>query len=148
MNRESTLCFAWILYHTIDKLSLHSLPKHHNNYYHIVSFICCAYLFLRSCVFVIIFAGWTSNSKYTLLGALRAAAQTFSFEMCFITLLLPIFLLNSTFNLIDIVIYQKYYWNFFTTESESLVNFYFFYFFKYNEIREFLLENRRTIFEG
>ena len=33
--------------------------------------------------------------------------------MCFITLLLPIFLLNSTFNLIDIVIYQKYYWNFF-----------------------------------
>ena len=62
-------------------------------------------------VFGIIFAGWTSNSKYTLLGALRAAAQTFSFEMCFITLLLPIFLLNSTFNLIDIVIYQVNYWN-------------------------------------
>lgn len=61
----------------------------------------------------IVFSGWTSNSKYTLIGALRAAAQTFSFEMCFITLLLPIFLLNSTFNLIDIVIYQKYYWNFF-----------------------------------
>jgi NADH-quinone oxidoreductase subunit H len=62
-------------------------------------------------VFGIIFAGWTSNSKYTLLGALRAAAQTFSFEMCFITLLLPIFLLNSTFNLIDIVVYQVNYWN-------------------------------------
>ena len=31
-------------------------------------------------VFGIIFAGWTSNSKYTLLGALRAAAQTFSFD--------------------------------------------------------------------
>ena len=64
-------------------------------------------------VFGIIFAGWTSNSKYTLLGSLRAAAQTFSFEMCFITLLLPIFLLNSTFNLINIVIYQINYWNFF-----------------------------------
>ena len=57
-------------------------------------------------VFGIIFAGWSSNSKYTLLGALRAAAQTFSFEMCFITLLLPIFLLNSTFNFIDIVNHQ------------------------------------------
>jgi NADH-quinone oxidoreductase subunit H len=62
-------------------------------------------------VFGIVFAGWTSNSKYTMLGALRAAAQTFSFEMCFITLLLPIFLLNSTFNFIDIVIYQQNYWN-------------------------------------
>ena len=62
-------------------------------------------------VFGIIFAGWTSNSKYTLLGALRAAAQTFSFEMCFITLLLPIFLLNSTLNLIDIVVFQVNYWN-------------------------------------
>ena len=62
-------------------------------------------------VFGIIFAGWTSNSKYTLLGALRAAAQTFSFEMCFITLLLPIFLLNSSFNLINIVVYQNNYWN-------------------------------------
>ena len=62
-------------------------------------------------VFGIIFAGWTSNSKYTVLGALRAAAQTFSFEMCFITLLLPIFLLNSTFNLINIVLYQNSFWN-------------------------------------
>jgi len=64
-------------------------------------------------VFGIILAGWTSNSKYTLLGSLRAAAQTFSFEMCFITLLLPIFLLNSSFNLIDIVLYQQNYWNIF-----------------------------------
>jgi NADH-quinone oxidoreductase subunit H len=31
--------------------------------------------------------------------------------MCFITLLLPIFLLNSSFNLINIVVYQNNYWN-------------------------------------
>jgi NADH:ubiquinone oxidoreductase subunit H len=42
-----------------------------------------------------------------LLGGLRGTAQILSFEMCFITLLLPIFLLNSTFNIIDIVTYQS-----------------------------------------
>lgn len=71
-------------------------------------------------VFGIIFAGWTSNSKYTLLGSLRAAAQTFSFEMSFITILLPIFLLNSSFNLIDIVIYQIQFWNIFVFFPLSL----------------------------
>lgn len=34
-------------------------------------------------------------------------AQLFSFELSFILLILPIFLLNSTFNFIDIVCYQK-----------------------------------------
>lgn len=73
------------------------------------------FFFSISCfgILGIIFAGWTSNSKYSLLGSLRAAAQTFSFEMCFITLLLPIFLLNSNFNFIDIVINQINFWNFF-----------------------------------
>ena len=58
-------------------------------------------------VFGILLAGWSSNSKYALLGGLRGTAQILSFEMCFITLLLPIFLLNSTFNIIDIVTYQS-----------------------------------------
>ena len=64
-------------------------------------------------VFGLILAGWSSNSKYALLGGIRGAAQIFSFEMCFITLLLPLFLLNSTFNVIDIIIFQKNYWNVF-----------------------------------
>lgn len=57
-------------------------------------------------VFGILLAGWSSNSKYALLGGLRGTAQILSFEMCFITLLLPIFLINSSFNIIDIVIFQ------------------------------------------
>ena len=62
-------------------------------------------------VFGIIFAGWSSNSKYALLGGIRGVAQIFSFEMCFITILLPIFLLNSSFNILDIIILQKNYCN-------------------------------------
>jgi len=81
-------------------------------------------------VFGIIFAGWSSNSKYTMLGSLRAAAQTFSFEMCFISLLLPIFLLNSSFNLIDIVIFQKNYWNCFVFFPSAI--FFFYYYFSRN----------------
>ena len=60
-------------------------------------------------VFGIIFAGWSSNSRYALLGSLRGAAQILSFEMCFITLLLPLFILNSSFNITDIIITQKNY---------------------------------------
>ena len=58
-------------------------------------------------VFGILLAGWSSNSKYALLGGLRGTAQILSFEMCFITLLLPIFLISSSFNIIDIVTYQN-----------------------------------------
>lgn len=46
-------------------------------------------------------AGWGSNSKYALLGRLRAVAQTISYEVRIaLVLLFPIFLILS-FNLIE-----------------------------------------------
>lgn len=57
-------------------------------------------------VFGIFLAGWSSNSKYSLLGGIRGTTQILSFEMSFITLLLPIFLLNSSFNFVEIVTHQ------------------------------------------
>ena len=58
-------------------------------------------------VFGILLAGWSSNSKYALLGGLRGTAQILSFEMCFITLLLPIFLINSSFKKLKLLAYSS-----------------------------------------
>jgi len=47
-------------------------------------------------VYTIIIAGWASNSKYAFLGAIRAAAQTISYEVIIILVLIfPIILLQS-----------------------------------------------------
>nr|YP_009660831.1 NADH dehydrogenase subunit 1 [Pseudosuccinea columella]QCT09595.1 NADH dehydrogenase subunit 1 [Pseudosuccinea columella] len=47
-------------------------------------------------VYSIMLAGWTSNSKYAFLGALRAAAQTISYEVSLLLILLfPIFLISE-----------------------------------------------------
>lgn len=32
-------------------------------------------------VYAVLFAGWSSNNKYSLLGSLRASAQTLSYEV-------------------------------------------------------------------
>lgn len=47
-------------------------------------------------VYATILAGWTRNSKYAFLGALRAAAQTISYEVSLLLILLfPIFIISE-----------------------------------------------------
>lgn len=47
-------------------------------------------------VYAVILAGWTRNSKYAFLGALRAAAQTISYEVSLLLILLfPIFIISE-----------------------------------------------------
>jgi len=51
-------------------------------------------------------AGWSSNSKYAFLGALRSAAQMISYEIALSLILLSVILLSQSLNLNDIVMAQ------------------------------------------
>lgn len=53
-------------------------------------------------VYGTLIAGWSSNSKYSLLGALRALAQTISYEVSIALILLTPLILASSYNLINL----------------------------------------------
>jgi NADH:ubiquinone oxidoreductase subunit H len=55
----------------------------------------------------IIFAGWSSNSKYSLFGSLRTTAQLISYEVAIGLILLPIVIMVGSFNFIKIIENQK-----------------------------------------
>jgi NADH-quinone oxidoreductase subunit H len=64
-------------------------------------------------VYGIILAGWSSNSKFAFLGALRSVSQVISYEIALSLLALPILYVSSSLNLNDIILFQiENGWNF------------------------------------
>jgi NADH-quinone oxidoreductase subunit H len=61
-------------------------------------------------VYSVVLAGWASNSKYALLGGMRAAAQTVSYEVFMGLSVMGVVLLTGTFNLREIVLAQSEGW--------------------------------------
>jgi len=61
-------------------------------------------------VYGIIIAGWSSNSKYAFLGALRSSAQMISYELAIGFIILSVILCSKSLNLIDIVLNQQKIW--------------------------------------
>lgn len=61
-------------------------------------------------VYSVVLAGWASNSKYALLGGMRAAAQTVSYEVFMGLSVMGIVLLSGSFNLREIVLAQTEGW--------------------------------------
>lgn len=62
-------------------------------------------------VYAVLFAGWLSNNKYSLLGAMRVFAQILSYEVFFGFFLMGVVAQVGLFNMIDIVNSQAYVWN-------------------------------------
>nr|YP_009503187.1 NADH dehydrogenase subunit 1 [Dotilla wichmanni]AXA13789.1 NADH dehydrogenase subunit 1 [Dotilla wichmanni] len=72
----------------------------------ILFFLCC----LSMGVYSTMVAGWSSNCKYSLLGSLRAVAQTISYEVSLALILLSFVMLIGGFNLELFNKYQEYFW--------------------------------------
>nr|YP_009647943.1 NADH dehydrogenase subunit 1 [Gerbilliscus leucogaster]QBZ37944.1 NADH dehydrogenase subunit 1 [Gerbilliscus leucogaster] len=66
-------------------------------------------------VYSILWSGWASNSKYSLFGALRAVAQTISYEVTMAIILLSAFLMSGSLSLQNLIITQESTWLIFPT---------------------------------
>nr|YP_161182.1 NADH dehydrogenase subunit 1 [Sminthopsis douglasi]CAG26355.1 NADH dehydrogenase subunit 1 [Sminthopsis douglasi] len=66
-------------------------------------------------VYSILWSGWASNSKYALIGALRAVAQTISYEVSLAIILLSVMLINGSFTLKTLSTTQENCWLILTT---------------------------------
>nr|ABD49359.1 NADH dehydrogenase subunit 1 [Phrynosoma goodei x Phrynosoma mcallii] len=66
-------------------------------------------------VYSILWSGWASNSKYALIGALRAVAQTISYEVTLGIILLAVVILAGGFSLKTLLTTQEQTWLFYSS---------------------------------
>jgi NADH-quinone oxidoreductase subunit H len=67
-------------------------------------------------IYGMIFAGWASNSKYALMGGMRAAAQMISYEVAMTFAVVGVVMMSGSLSLVDIVESQGggfWHWNIF-----------------------------------
>nr|WNL53938.1 NADH dehydrogenase subunit 1 [Coptotermes truncatus] len=82
-------------------------------------------LFFLACtslgVYTVMIAGWSSNSGYSLLGGLRALAQTISYEVSLAFILFSFVILICSYNLVFFCLFQTYVWLIFFSFPLSFV---------------------------
>nr|YP_010315904.1 NADH dehydrogenase subunit 1 [Leptocorisa acuta]AIW06126.1 NADH dehydrogenase subunit 1 [Leptocorisa sp. MT-2014]UNA68641.1 NADH dehydrogenase subunit 1 [Leptocorisa acuta]UNA68667.1 NADH dehydrogenase subunit 1 [Leptocorisa acuta]UNA68680.1 NADH dehydrogenase subunit 1 [Leptocorisa acuta]UNA68719.1 NADH dehydrogenase subunit 1 [Leptocorisa acuta] len=74
--------------------------------YGLLFFLCCTGMG----VYGTMLSGWSSNSKYALLGSLRAMAQTISYEVSMAMILICFFVFIFGYNFVNFMIYQSDIW--------------------------------------
>nr|WAU48157.1 NADH dehydrogenase subunit 1 [Pantoporia hordonia] len=72
----------------------------------VLFFLCCTSVG----VYTLLIAGWSSNSNYSLLGGLRAVAQTISYEVSLSLILMSSIILIMDFNMLKFTSYQFMIW--------------------------------------
>nr|QKW88332.1 NADH dehydrogenase subunit 1 [Trichagalma acutissimae] len=83
------------------------MPNYFNLYYlnlNLLLLLC----FLSMGVYMMMISGWSSNSMYSMLGAIRSIAQTISYEVSLILIMLSNLLLIESFNLMNLINFQFY----------------------------------------
>ncbi|MDE6007292.1 MAG: NADH-quinone oxidoreductase subunit NuoH [Muribaculaceae bacterium] len=71
----------------------------------------------------ILLAGWSSNNKYTLIGAMRSGAQMVSYEISLGLAIMTIVVLAGTMDITTLVAEQEYGWFLFTGHLPALIAF-------------------------
>nr|AZL93139.1 NADH dehydrogenase subunit 1 [Brachymeria sp. ZJUH_2016006] len=77
--------------------------------------------FMSVSIYFIMFAGWSSNSKYSLIGSYRSIAQVISYEVSMIMIMLFFFILVESFSMKEYLIFQKFFGFFFLSISFSMI---------------------------
>nr|YP_009648560.1 NADH dehydrogenase subunit 1 [Tetraphleps aterrimus]QCE31847.1 NADH dehydrogenase subunit 1 [Tetraphleps aterrimus] len=70
----------------------------------VLFFLCCTGLG----VYGVLMCGWSSNSNYALLGALRSVAQTISYEVSMALIMISVLIFTFGFSLLNFMVYQRY----------------------------------------
>merc|ERR1719458_173153 len=65
------------------------------------------YIIIRINIYPVLISGWASNRKYALIGALRAVAQTVSYEVCLALILIFYLCLVGRIRIILIIIRNR-----------------------------------------
>nr|ARH54389.1 NADH dehydrogenase subunit 1 [Gastrallus laevigatus] len=72
----------------------------------ILFFLCCSSL----SVYSIMISGWSSNSNYSMLGGMRSTAQSISYEVSMVLIMISFLLMLGSFNFLSFFYFQKYLW--------------------------------------
>nr|UYC28709.1 NADH dehydrogenase subunit 1 [Pieris rapae] len=85
----------------------------------VLFFFCCTSVG----VYILLMAGWSSNSNYSMLGGLRAVAQTISYEVSLALIFGSSLILIMDFNMLSLKIFQENIWFLFLMFPLSLCMF-------------------------
>lgn len=72
----------------------------------------------------ILLAGWSSNNKYSMIGAMRSGAQFISYELSAGLALMTMVILTGTMQFSEIIEQQKYCWNLFNGHISAIIAFF------------------------
>uniref|UniRef100_A0AAU6PC12 NADH-ubiquinone oxidoreductase chain 1 n=1 Tax=Funkikonia zheana TaxID=3133676 RepID=A0AAU6PC12_9HEMI len=78
-------------------------------------------IILSMSIYVMIISGWSSNSYYSMIGAIRSVSQAISYEVTLSMIIMMYFLLLESYSFNELFCIQKTQWMFFTMIPTSMI---------------------------